>query len=385
VLRTDPENSAANHYYIHALEASDHPEKALHSAEILSRLAPASGHMVHMSGHIYFRLGDYARAGQSFAASLAVDERYMREQHIEPDNDWNYVHNLMYSVANVLEQGRFEEATRLSAKIAGARGKLETTLYVNLARDSMSRLDPRLPVALRTGDFTQMARMLRESAVAPGLPNLQFLQSRLSDFAEGMEAVEAGNLQKASGMSARFDEELRRMREQHKDGAHMPDNHAAGSGPPRLVVMPDALLDPLLGTLSVMSLELRGSLLAAQGKTGEAMTIFAGAVKEEQALGYREPPNYIRPVGESEGAAMLAVHRWADARAAFERALVERPHSGFALYGIALAAERSGDRHAAAKAYADFLAAWADADAALPQMAHARDYLAAHRQALNPK
>ena len=46
------------------------------------RLAPASGHMVHMPGHIYFRIGDYARAAQSFASSLAVDERYMREQHI---------------------------------------------------------------------------------------------------------------------------------------------------------------------------------------------------------------------------------------------------------------------------------------------------------------
>src|SRR5439155_10437915 len=99
VLKEDPENSAANHYYIHTLEASDHPEKALHSAEILGRLAPASGHMVHMPGHIYFRIGDYARAAQAFAASLAVDERYMREQHVKPDNNWNYVHNLMYSVA----------------------------------------------------------------------------------------------------------------------------------------------------------------------------------------------------------------------------------------------------------------------------------------------
>src|SRR4029079_5891746 len=107
------------HYYIHALEASDHPERALHSADILGSLAPVSGHMVHMPGHIYFRIGYYALAAQAFAASLAVDERYMREQHVDPDNDWNYVHNLMYSVANLLEQGKFEEATRLSLKISG--------------------------------------------------------------------------------------------------------------------------------------------------------------------------------------------------------------------------------------------------------------------------
>src|SRR5262249_19646357 len=79
--------------------------------------------------------------------------------------------------------------------------------------------------------------------------------------------------------------------------------------------------------------------------------------REETALGYREPPNYIRPVGETEGAAMLAARKWSDAKAAFERALVERPHSGFALYGMAYASEQAGDREAAVKAYGEFLEA----------------------------
>jgi len=144
--------------------------------------------------------------------------------------------------------------------------------------------------------------------------------------------------------------------------------------------MPDALLDPLLKALSIMSLELRGSLLAAQGKREAAKAVFADAAKEQKALGYREPPNYIRPVGEAEGAAMLAAGQWADAKAAFERALIDRPHSGFALYGIATASERAGERGAATKAYAEFLTAWKDADARLPQLAQARSYMAAHRE-----
>lgn len=74
VIRDDPSNSAANHSYIHALEASAHPEQALPSAEILASLAPASGHMVHMPGHIFFRIGDYTRAEHAFAASMHVDE-----------------------------------------------------------------------------------------------------------------------------------------------------------------------------------------------------------------------------------------------------------------------------------------------------------------------
>ena len=129
-----------------------------------------------------------------------------------------------------------------------------------------------------------------------------------------------------------------------------------------------------------MSLELRGSLRAAQGNIDQAKALFAYAAREEKALGYREPPNYIRPVGETEGAAMLAARHWAGAQAAYKRALAERPHSGFALYGVALASEQSGDRDAAVKTYRDFLAAWNEADPELAQLAHARAYLAAHRQ-----
>lgn len=105
----------------------------------------------------------------------------------------------------------------------------------------------------------------------------------------------------------------------------------------------------------------------------------ARAAKDEKALGYREPPIYIRPVGETEGAAMLRAGRWSDAKAAFEKALGERPHSGFALFGIAMANERLGDSKAAAGTYADFLTAWKDAATGLPQNAHARAYLRAHR------
>jgi tetratricopeptide (TPR) repeat protein len=128
-----------------------------------------------------------------------------------------------------------------------------------------------------------------------------------------------------------------------------------------------------------MSLELRGSVAAARGNVGEAKALFARAATEEKSLGYREPPIYIRPVGETEGAAMLRARRWSDAKAALEKALSERPHSGFALYGIAVANEHLGDRQVASKTYADFLRAWKDADAGLQQIARARAYLKADR------
>ena len=85
----------------------------------------------------------------------AADESYMREQHIAPDNDWNYVHNLMYSVANLLEAGQLQEAAKVSAKLGKARGHLEDTLYPWSPRDAIARLNPALPVALRTADWAR--------------------------------------------------------------------------------------------------------------------------------------------------------------------------------------------------------------------------------------
>jgi tetratricopeptide (TPR) repeat protein len=381
VLKDKPEDSAANHHYIHALEASEHPEQALHSAEILASLAPASGHMVHMPGHIFFRIGDYARAEQAFMASMLVDERYMEQQHVAPDNDWNYVHNLMYAIANLMEEGKLKDATTLSVKLTAARGKLESTLYTYSTRDSIARLHPRLPVALRTADWVQIIELLKASAPPATKPNLDFLARQLAGFAAGMQAVESHDLPRAEESSVRFDAELWRMSQQLKESQGMQTtagNKAAPGALPKLQVMPDALLQPLLKSLSIMSLELRASLLTAQGKTSEAKSLFAKAAQEEKALGYREPPNYIRPVGETEGAAMMTVGDWTDAKSAYQQALLERPRSGLVLYGIAMSSEKSGDRAAAAKEYADFLAAWKYADPALAQVTHAQTYLAEH-------
>ncbi len=381
ILNERPDDSAANHYYIHALESSEHPEQALHSAEILASLAPASGHIVHMPGHIFFRLGDYARAEQAFTASMQVDERYMKEQHVQPDNDWNYVHNLMYEIANLMEEGKLKEATALSAKLTAARGKLESTLYIYSTRDSITRLDPQLPVALRTGNWEQVIALLEASAPPGGRPNLDFLARQLAAFAAGMQAIENHDLAKAEESSVRFDAQLWRMSQELKASSgreRVPENASTSGELPKLQVMPDALLQPLIDSLSVMSLELRASLLTCQGKTGEAKSLFQQAAQQEKALGYHEPPNYIRPVGETEGAAMITVGDWMDAKTAYEQALLERPRSGFALYGIAFASEKSGDSEGAAKRYADFLAAWKEADPALDQLQHARAYLAEH-------
>ena len=384
VLKEDPDNSAANHWWIHAVEASPHPEQALHSAEILGRLAPTSGHMVHMPGHIFYRMGDYARARESFSTSMKADEQYMQEQHIQVDDDWNYVHNLMYAIANLMEAGQLNEATALSGKARAARGELESTLYPRTPRDAMSRLDPRLPVALRAAAWTAALDLLKSVDPPPTLPNLQFLARQLTQFAVGMQALDQHDLSRAEAASAQFDAELWRISQRLKDEEDAKskekekDKKKPESDPPKLQVMPDAFPKPLVNNLSVMSLELQAGLLMAKKQTAEAKKLYSQASQEEKALGYHEPPAYIRPVSETEAAAFLAASDWTGAKAAYKEALVERPRSGFPLYGIAVASEQAGDITAATAEYNEFLAAWKSADSDLPQLVHARAYLTSH-------
>ena len=112
LLITHPDHPAVHHYWIHAMENGPRPEDALPSAEKLPRLVPNSGHMTHMPGHIYYRLGDYEKGRQLFERSMRVDLAYMKAQNIHPINNWNYVHNLEYLVANCAEEGRYQDAVR---------------------------------------------------------------------------------------------------------------------------------------------------------------------------------------------------------------------------------------------------------------------------------
>ena len=370
VLTEEPQNSVANHLWIHAVEASPHPEQALHSAEILGSLAPASGHMVHMPGHIFYRTGDYARAQACFDASTSTDENYMRQQHVAPDDDWNYVHNLMYSIANLLEAGRMRDAIQVSGKLVNAHGHSEESLYAWSARDSVARLHPELPVALRTADWGRVVQLVNAANLSQAMPRMEFLAGGLAQFALGMQSVEAQQPEAGERHAVLLDAALWRMGQQIK----AEEAEQAKKGP----LSADPMPKPLLAMLSIMSLELRGSLLASQKNVAEAEKMFAMAQREEKELGYHEPPFYIRPVAESEAAAMMTAGFWPEAKEAFLRAEKDRPRSGFALYGVAQALEKSGDVGGAGLGYRDFLSAWKDADGGLPQVQHAREWVRAH-------
>src|SRR6185312_1183497 len=123
VLKRNPNHLGANHYYIHAMEASGHPEKALASAQRIPMLAPAAGHLVHMPAHTYIRTGDYHGASVANEKAIAADQAYIRNYHA--DNIYTmmyYPHNLHFLAVSASMEGRLaaskKAANDLVAQVA---------------------------------------------------------------------------------------------------------------------------------------------------------------------------------------------------------------------------------------------------------------------------
>ncbi len=124
VLRRDPNHIGANHYYIHAVEASPHPEWALASARRLETLAPGAGHLVHMPAHTYFRVGDYTASARSNAIAAETDRIYLRDSGT-PGSMYDiiyYAHNLQYLAAADCMAGRFADARQAAEEVVAHIG-----------------------------------------------------------------------------------------------------------------------------------------------------------------------------------------------------------------------------------------------------------------------
>src|SRR5262252_4885700 len=119
VLKRDPNHLGANHYYIHATEASPHPEWALPSARRLETLAPAAGHLVHMPTHTYWRVGDYSAAAQSNAVAADADRVYLRESGTTGSmyDMMYFCHNLHFLAASYSMGGNFAHAKEVADEL----------------------------------------------------------------------------------------------------------------------------------------------------------------------------------------------------------------------------------------------------------------------------
>ena len=350
LLRTHPTHAAVHHYWIHAAENGPRPEEALDSAEKLTKLAPNSGHMLHMPGHIYYRLGMYEKARAAFLASLEFDLKYMRDNKVHPINNWNYTHNLDYLVANCAEEGRYKEAAayaKMLAEIPSDETRIKSTGLGYMLYGGNTAL---VRLQMRFSMWEAAIKELKGSPVADTASLSAKYQTAILSYVKGMKAVGADNAEDADvnlQQLQKTSDELTAARGQN--GSDWYFNHAAR-------------------VIAVHVLDLRGSLASIRGEHSEAVKLLSEAVEREKNLGYWEPPHYTRPVLESLGAAYLRADKYEESRTAYEKILETRPKSGFAYIGIVAAmtkAGRSSDMEAARRQLATV---WKNADKDLSQL-----------------
>ena len=197
LLVTNPEHLAVHHYWIHAVENGPRPEEALPSCEKIEKLAPNSGHLLHMPGHIYYRLGMYEKARKAFLKSLEFDLKYMKEQKIHPINNWNYTHNLDYLVANSAEEGRYKEAAKYAkmlAEVPSDDQRLKATGLGYLLYGGYTALTR---LQMRFGFWDEAVKDLQISNQNPQTLSEKY-QAGILSYLKGMSAVEKSNAEEAN-------------------------------------------------------------------------------------------------------------------------------------------------------------------------------------------
>jgi tetratricopeptide (TPR) repeat protein len=318
LLRTHPGHAAVHHYWVHAVENGPRPADGLASAAALRRLAPRSGHMVHMPGHLYYRLGRFADARRAFLESMVFDEAYMRAEGMHPINNWNYVHNLDYLVATAAESGQYDEGLKYAEQLRDVRAPA--------SRAGSSGIG-----YLTFGGHTAVARLqLRFARWHEAADTMEAASRSLSVDSPVLRGYYAGVRAYALGMSAaqhgRIEEAALRLKELQAVLAPLANERAQSGG--------DWYFRHALGVLQVNARELEGMAASAKGDHDRALTVLRDAADAERNLGYWEPPHYARPVLESLATAAVRAGRFDEALAAYNAVLVLRPNSYHALRGL---------------------------------------------------
>lgn len=301
VLKRDPNHLGANHYYIHAVEASAHPERALPSADRLAKLAPAAGHLVHMPAHIYSRVGDHVAAAHCNELAVAADKKFLGETHemgVYPM--MYYSHNMHFLAFAACMDGNFEEARNAAAK-----------LVANVAPGvkDMPDLEGFLPTPIIVlYAFERWNDLVNFRAPDPAFRTTTALWHSL-------RGVAFANL----GKTAEAEKEQTAFRD---SVAKIPE---------------DTMYDPLNKASSVFKVHdnlLAGEIAQSRHDAKSAIDSLTQAVAAEDALNYSEPPAWYPPIRPVLGRLLLANKQLSEAEKVFRADLEKNPRDRRALSGL---------------------------------------------------
>ncbi|MCC6539978.1 MAG: hypothetical protein IT162_20685 [Bryobacterales bacterium] len=321
VLRHWPEHPGANHYYIHAVEASPNPERALAAANRLGKLVPAAGHLVHMPSHIYARLGDWVPAAKANAEAVAVDRAYLKGKPA------GGLYPLMYYPHNI----------HFLLYAQGAAGQCAAASATG--RELVKQVSPGLEAMPMLQGFVAYVYQLSvwcPAVALPAAPHEKYALATVAfHYARGTRAAWASRLDEARANLASL-------------------RSAAARVAPETIYEPGytaAYLQLATSSLEARIADAEGNLTAAAGHWRVAVTA-------QDSLRYDEPPIWYYQVRQSLGAVLLRAGKGKEAEAVLRESLVKQPRDGRALFLLWKTLAAQGREREATLVEAQFRAAW---------------------------
>lgn len=319
VLAKDPNHAGAIHLYIHAVEASDRPERAEPYADRLVGQMPGAGHMVHMPSHIYYRVGRYKDALKANIEAAAVDEAYLKETGAPPGvyRLGYYPHNVHFVLATGQMSGDGPTVINAAEKLQG--------LIPEEAAKAVPFVQPiKQAPYYAHAQFSTPEVILALPAPDEGLP---FVKAAWH-YARGVAFVKKGDFPAAQG-------EL--------------DAISALEKSPALAALTGVGI-PANDVMKIAEHVLQGRMAQAKGDANAAVGEFEKAATLQDSLNYMEPPYWYYPVRQSLAAALVQAKRYDAAAEQFRRSLMRAPNNAWSYYGLVELHKARGDAIAMGKA-----------------------------------
>ncbi len=327
VLEQNPDHPGACHLFIHAVEANE-PELAIPCAEHLAALMPGAGHIVHMPGHIYIRVGRYADAIEANRHAVHADESYLEGPHVSRRGVYPqgyYPHNYHFMGFAALMAGDSETAVYAARKVSEKVGP-------EIARE-IEWLEVITPFVYWTlVSFGMWDEVLAEP---PPPSDLRFTTGQ-AWYARGVAFAATGERAQAEAALDTVDAIVA--------------NYAEGDARTALRIAAEALA---------------GEIALRNGDAELGARHFRSAAELEDGLTYNEPPTWYYPMRQSLGRALLEAGRPAEAEAAYREDLERFPNNGWSLFGLQQSLAAQGKAREAAAVQVQFEEAWKSADVTL--------------------
>jgi tetratricopeptide (TPR) repeat protein len=328
-LAKNPNHPLALHLYIHAVEASPHPEKADAPADRLRHLQPGLGHLVHMPSHIDVRRGRWAQSIETNSKAIAADRAYRQQAPKQGFYNIYMAHN--------------HHMLAYSAMMCG-----QSKLAINSINDMAKGIPPewiKENAALADG-FTAMplevlVRFGRwdEVLAAPEPPDYLPIARALRHCASGIAYAAKDDVPRAKEEQAAFLAAAKAVPEEAAVGNNTAEN-----------------------LLAIATHLLAGEILYREGKVDESLAELREASQIEDTLRYSEPPDWIHPIRHALGATLLQEGRAAEAEKVYREDLVRQPNNGWSLYGLARSLRLQIKDAEAEQIESQFKTIWRDAD-----------------------